>query len=172
MNSFLKSLIYLLLFGLLHFGYEYTGIDILKTICGTNESIFQHLKMGFFAFFFASIIEYVVIRKRLKRNNNFWSSRVLLSIIIPWFIFLIWYLAPAIWGKFSTVTGELSWAFFVTYITGVIASLIEKDIAKSAMSSITKIIIFALFVISAFLFIWFTYTPPWIDLFVDPLKLE
>jgi len=171
MNTYLKAFIYLILFGLLHFGYESTGLQFLKPICGTNESVFQHLKMGFFAYFFASLIEYVAIRRRLKANN-FWSSRSLATVLNPWIIFLVWYLAPAVWGKFSTVASELSWALIVSYISGVFASILEKDIERAKISLCFKLIVFVLFVISAFLFIWFTYRLPWIDLFVDPLKLE
>lgn len=171
MNIYLKALIYLFLFGLLHFGYGSTGLEFLKPICGTNESVFQHLKMGFFAYFFASLIEYRVIRRRF-RGNSFWCSRTLATIFIPWIIFLIWYLAPAIWGKFSTITVELSWALIVTYISGILAGIMEKGIEKAKISLGLKAVIFILFIISAFLFIWFTYKLPWIDLFVDPLKLE
>ncbi|MBC7320342.1 hypothetical protein H5T89_06825 [bacterium] len=169
MNIHLKSLLYLLLFGLLHFGYESTGLKFLKPICGTNESVFQHLKIGFFAYFFTSSIEFGIIKRRFK-GNSFWCSRTLAVIFVPWIIFLIWYLVPAIWGKVTLVV-ELSWALIVTYISGVFAGIIEKDLEKLRFSSRSKIITFILFVISAFLFIWFTYRLPWIDLFVDPSKL-
>lgn len=171
MSIYLKALIYLIIFGLLHFGYESTGLQFLKPICGTDESVFQHLKMGFFAYFFASLIEYGIIRRRF-RGNNFWCSRALATIFIPWIIFLIWYLAPAIWGKFSTITAELSWALIVTYISGVFGGILENGIEKIKASSGLKIAISILFVVSILLFVWFTYKLPWIDLFVDPLKLE
>jgi len=171
MSIFLKALIYLILFGLLHFGYDISKLEILKPICGINESVFQHLKMGFFAYFFTSLIEYGFIKRKLK-GNSFWTSRMLATISIPWFIFLVWYLAPAIWGKFATATGELSWALIVTYISGIIASIMEKDIEKTRLSSSFKMTVLILFFISMFLFVWFTYKLPWVDLFVDPLKLE
>lgn len=171
MNIYLKALIYLIIFALLHFGYESTGLQFLKTICGINESVFQHLKMGFFAYFFASLIEYGIIRRRFS-GNNFWCSRALATIFIPWIIFLIWYLAPAIWGKFSTITAELSWALIVTYISGIFGGILENGVEKAKVSSKFKMIIFILFAISTFLFVWFTYKLPWVDLFVDPLKLE
>ncbi|MGC8971694.1 MAG: DUF6512 family protein [bacterium] len=171
MNIYLKAIIYLLIFGLLHFGYESTGLQFLKPICGTDESVFQHLKMGFFAYLFASLIEYGIIRRRL-RGNNFWYSRALATVFIPWAIFLIWYLAPAIWGKFSTITAELSWALIVSYISGVVGGIIEKNTEKTRPSLGFKLTISMLFVVSILLFVWFTYKLPWIDLFVDPLKLE
>ncbi|MGB9681446.1 MAG: hypothetical protein ACP5RW_00080 [bacterium] len=171
MNIYLKALIYLILFSLLHFGYDSTGLQFLKPICGTNESIFQHLKMGFFAYFFVFIIEYGIIKKRF-RGNNFWYSRTLATIFIPWIIFLVWYLAPALWGKFSTTPGEISWALIVTYISGIFAAILEKGVEKARVSLGFKIVVFILFIASAFLFVWFTYKSPWVDLFVDPLKLE
>ncbi len=171
MNIYLKALIYLLIFGLLHFGYESTGLEFLKPICGTNESVFQHLKMGFFAYFFASLIEYRIVKGRFK-GNNFWCSRALATILVPWMIFLIWYLVPATWGKINSVAIELSWAFIVSYLSGIFAGIIEKGVEKFKVSTEFKIVIIILFIVSAFLFVRFTYKSPWIDLFVDPLKLE
>ncbi|MCX7795812.1 MAG: DUF6512 family protein [bacterium] len=170
MNIYLKALIYLFLFGLLHFGYDSTGLEFLKPICGTNESVFQHLKMGFFAYLFTSLIEYRIIKRRFK-GNNFWYSRILATILVPWIIFLIWYLVPAIYGKVTLVL-ELSWALIVTYISGVFAGIIEKEVEKLKISLGFRTTVLALFIVSIFLFIWFTYRLPWIDLFVDPLKLE
>jgi hypothetical protein len=46
MNIYLKAVIFLLIFLILHFGYEITGWVFLTPFCGVNESVFQHLKMA------------------------------------------------------------------------------------------------------------------------------
>jgi len=88
MNLYLKSFLYLLIFSGLHFGYEFTHFAFLVPFCGINESIFQHLKMGFWAYFLASGIEFALKRKN-RFQSNFWYSRLFSSTLVPWFIFLL-----------------------------------------------------------------------------------
>jgi len=47
MNIFVKSLLYLIMFSILHFGYDLTHLIFLIPFCGVNESVFQYLKMAF-----------------------------------------------------------------------------------------------------------------------------
>lgn len=168
MNIFIKSILYLVLFSLLHFGYDWTQWGFLKPFCGINESVFQHLKMAFWAYLITSVIEYILIKKKTK---NFWFPRLFSAIIIPWIIFLVWYLAPALYGKLSLAILEVFWAIFVTYIAGLIAGLIEKNFEKNDFTMGFKIAIIILLIISALLYILFTYKVPWVDLFVDPESL-
>jgi len=82
MRRFLKILIYVALFSVLHFGYELTGWDFLKVLCGTDESVFEHIKMGFWAYLFTSVIEFFAFKKK----QIFWSSRFFSASLVPWFI--------------------------------------------------------------------------------------
>jgi len=171
LNIFLKSIIYLVLFSLLHFLYDLTNLDFLKPISGINESVYQHLKMAFFAYFFVSIIEYLIIKKKIAKRDSFWYSRLLSTNIIPWFTFSIWYLVPATIGKLKSATIEIIWAILATYISGLFTILIERDTENLTFSIRFKIIILILFFVSLFLFVKFTYSLPWIDLFVNPETL-
>ena len=81
MNIFIKSLIYLFIFIILHFGYELTQWSFLTPFCGINESVFQHLKMAFWAYLFTSGIEYLVIIKK-KRAWNFWYPSLLSTVSV------------------------------------------------------------------------------------------
>lgn len=168
MNIFIKSILYLVLFSLLHFGYDWTQWGFLKHFCGINESVFQHLKMAFWAYLITNVIEYILIKGKTK---NFWFPRLFSTIIIPWIIFLVWYLAPAVYGKLSLAILEVFWAIFVTYIAGLIAGLIEKNFQKNDFTTGLKIAIIMLLIISALLYILFTYKVPYVDLFVDPESL-
>ena len=171
MNIFLKSIIYLVLFSLLHFLYDLTNLDFLKPISGINESVYQHLKMAFFAYFFVFLIEYLIIKKKIAKRDSFWYSRLLSTNIIPWFTFSIWYLVPATIGKLKSATIEIIWAILATYISGLFTILIERDTENLTFSIRFKIIILILFFVSLFLFVKFTYSLPWIDLFVNPETL-
>ncbi len=172
MNVYLKSLLFLVFFSIFHFGYELTKWQFLKPFCGVNESVFQHLKMGFWSYSLLSVIEYFFQSKKVKNKIvNFWYSRILSILIIPWILTIIWYLLPALYGRAKSLIIDLPWAVITTYVSGLFVMQIEKEIEKVRFRVITKVIVLLLLVISAFLFIWFTYRLPWIDLFVDPEKL-
>ncbi|WP_369019121.1 DUF6512 family protein [Thermatribacter velox] len=169
MNTLGKVLLYLGIYALLHFAYEVTGIETFKPISGVDESVFEHLKIGFYAYFFASIIEYFLMRRK-KLLSNFWTSRMFATIFVPWSIVIIWYLAPALIGKFG-LQAELTWALTVTFLSGIIARQVEKALEFRELPTGFGLSVLVLFVVALVFFSVFTYQKPWIDLFVDPLTL-
>lgn len=167
MKAFWKVLIYVVLFSVFHFGYELTGWNFLKILCGTDESVFEHLKMGFWAYFFASVIEFAIAKKK----ENFWPSRLFSTILVPWFIVIVWYMVPAIVGKLESLTLELIWAFAVVLISGLFAIVLERQLEAVRVSRSFNAILTILLIVSVVFFVRFSLTKPWIDLFVDPSKL-
>ena len=173
MNVYLKAFLFLLAFCLLHYGYELTGIAFLKPFCGTNESVFQHLKMAFWAYVLLSLIEFALPKKRKGTGTkNFAHSRMLSAVLVPWVILLIWYLLPGVFGRVGSLFVEVLWAVLVTYLSGLFVAQIEREVEKVQFGAATKIVVVALTAISAFIFVLFTYRPPWIDLFVNPETLK
>lgn len=168
MNIYIKSLLYLAIFSILHFGYDLTRWAFLAPLCGINESVVQHLKMAFWAYLLASLIEYFIVRRKLNERNTFWYPRLLSTIMVPWFVMLIWYLVPAFFGRVESSALELLWGIFSTYFAAVMGGIVERNIEGTAATVSFKIVILVLFIISAFLYVWFTYKPPWIDLFINP----
>lgn len=167
MKAFWKILIYMAFFSVLHFGYELTGWSFLKPFCGTDESVFEHLKMGFWAYLFASAIEFFTLKKR----GNFWSSRLFATMLVPWLILIVWYMVPAIYGKIESLTIELMWAFAVVIISGIFARVVEKNLERLNVSSNFKIIVLVLLIVSIVFFVRFSFAKPWIDVFVNPYTL-
>ncbi len=167
MHPLAKGFLYLALFSLLHYGYELTGLSFLRPICGVNESVFEHLKMGFFAYGFLSCIEYFLAKER-ERGQSFFFSRLTSNLFIPWILFLLWYTGQAIWGKNNSWIGELAWAFTVTVLAGTFGSIMEHEVAKKSFPSATRLVFLFLWGASLFLFVRFTYHPPAIDLFALP----
>lgn len=168
MSIFAKALLYLGLYVFLHFGYEATGWEVLRPVFGGSESIFEHLKMGFFAYFFTTLIEFGVIRKRPTLRRGFWPSRILATWSIPWIIVTVWYLAPAVFRKPLPLWGELSWAILVTFISGIAGGVLERGLEDEWLSPGVRGTLLLLFGISVFFFVWFTYRMPWVDLFEVP----
>lgn len=71
MNTHIKSLLYLAIFIILHFEYDLTHWVFLTPFCGINESVFQHLKMVFWAYLLTSLIEWFVVRKNSANEKLF-----------------------------------------------------------------------------------------------------
>lgn len=72
MNLAFKALIYLVLFSVLHFVFDLTDWSFLRPFCGVDESVFQHLKMAFWAYLLATLVEYRLIKKKKIVSRNFW----------------------------------------------------------------------------------------------------
>jgi len=89
-------------------------------------------------------------------------------VILPWIILVIWYLLPALYGKVKTPLVDLIWAIGVTYLSCLFVGFLEMEIEKAEFGLTTRYIILFLVVASGFLFVWFTYRLPWIDLFTNP----
>jgi surface polysaccharide O-acyltransferase-like enzyme len=170
MNPYVKGLLFLLFFVALHHGYELTGWYILTPICGINESVFQHLKMAYWSYLFVSLAEYLAARRTGKRDGH-WYPRLLAAVVVPWIAMLVWYLMPALAGRVESLALHVAWAILATYVTGVAGAFIERGLKESPPLEL-KALILALSVISAFLYTWFTYNPPYIDVFVDPETLK
>jgi len=172
MSIYLKAFLFLLAFCVFHYGYELTELAFLKPFCGTNESVFQHLKMAFWAYVLLSVLEFALLKRRKDTTaRNFMYSRMLSAVLVPWVILLIWYLLPGVIGRVGSIFIEVLWAVLVTYLSGLFVAQIEKEVEKVEFQVATKVVLVALTVVSAFLFVLFTYRLPWIDLFVDPETL-
>jgi len=169
----LKSFIFLVLFAILHFLYIHVSANpFFQAIAGTDESVFQHLKMGFLGYLFLIGLDYLIIRLIFreweKNKESFVFSRLLTSLLVPWIIFIIWYLVPAFIGYELGFARELSWALVVVFLTGMIATLIDENTEKIKFNLAIKIVIIALVVVSIIIFMWFSFRLPWIDVFVLP----
>lgn len=160
-----KALLFLGIYAVLHFGYELTGWRFLIPFCGVDESVFEHLKIGFWAYFLTNVLEYVVLRKR--RNGAWWFSRLFSGTLLPWFIVIVWYMVPVFFGHVESLAVELIWAFFVTFISGVFSIVVERNIEKRPLTASFVSVIILLFVVSIVFFTAFSFEKPWVDLFVE-----
>lgn len=168
MSILLKGLIFLAFFSILHFSLDLSGWAWLKPFAGINESVFQHFKMAFWAYLLASLVEYPFFKKKKKTYQSFWYPRFLAAIFVPWVIFLVYFLGPATGGKFSSSTLELTWAILVSYFSGLAGGLIEGHLEEQKLAFCFRALIIFLLLASAFLYVAFTYSLPWLDMFRIP----
>lgn len=154
----------ILLGTLLHFVFQWSGNNPIVGIIGAvNESTWEHLKLLFFPMLFYTIFEYFAYG---KNTANFIPARAV-SMLSGMFIIV---------ASFYTYTGILGENFLPldigTFILGTVgAYFIGYKIMQSNKLSSKKmytagiIILILLFLAFAV----FTFSPPEIGLFSDPL---
>lgn len=165
----LKTFIFVAFYAILHFLYtDLSANPFFRAIAGTDESVFQHMKIGFFAYLITIGFDFLIIRKKIESKESFLFSRLLSNLLVPWLIFIIWYIVPAIVGKELTLAAELTWAMVVVIFIGIIVSFLDENTEKIAYNLPIKIIIGVLIAVSILIFVWFSFELPWIDVFVLP----
>lgn len=148
---------------LLHFTYEWSGGNIIVGIfSAVNESTWEHLKLAFYPMLIMAIIGYFIIG---DRSENYWIAQALGIITSLIFIISFFYTYRGIIGINidSLNIGSFFIAiFFGEYITYKIL-ISDKNYNAEEISVIFLIIL-------VFSFILYTFKPPQIPLFEDPIN--
>ena len=168
----LKGFLFLIIFSVFHFAYEIFPSSVLVPICAINESIWQHLKIAFFSYFVLNLVEFVFKRRSIQNKSSFIFSRLFTTTLIPWFVFILWYTMAAFYGRLEILLLEVIFASIVTLLSGTVCATIELDIEDKHFTRNFKAFILIIFVISASLYVIFTYKLPWIDMFVVPEMIK
>ena len=151
---------------LLHFTYEWSGNNqIVGIFSAINESTWEHLKLIFFPMLIFAIFEGINI---YKETNNYIEAKTIGIIFGMLFITVF----------FFTYTGIIGTNFAIldigSFFVGVILSeIIAYKIMqmKSFSTNKTKRISIILIIIITLCFIIFTFNPPNINYFRDPVQL-
>lgn len=148
---------------LLHFLYEWTGENrIAALFSGVNESTWEHMKLLFFPLLIFAIIESRYIG---KEYNNFWCVKLIGILLGLSVIPVLYYTYTGIFGK------NADWfnitIFFIATAVSYIAErgLLKKEKNFCPFETLAKIILLLI----AVLFFVFTFAPPQIPLFKDPI---
>lgn len=166
-NFILKFQIFSIIFTwilgtLLHFTYEWSGNNLLlAAISAINESTWEHLKLLFFPMLITTVIGYFYIGK--NNISNFLCAKTIGIITSISFIVIFFYTYTGILGTNFAILDIGS--FFVAVVLGEYVSkkIMTSDFkCNKALSIITLIILLLCFII-------FTYFPPKIGLFKDPI---
>ena len=158
------TIIFCLILGtLLHFTYEWSGRNILVGIFSAiNESTWEHLKLVFYPMFFMAIIGFFIIG---KQSRNYWFAQVVGILTAILFITIIFYTYTGIIGtNYALVNIAL---FVISVILGgyvVYRILILKK--QFNIETISIILLISLMLS----FITYTFNPPKINYFKDPVS--
>ena len=147
---------------LLHFLYEKTRWVWTTPISAVNESTWEHMKLFFFPAFLFAVLEWFVWG---KEKAGFWSIK-LRGILLG--LFLI----PAFFYTYNGAVGKSpDWLnVLIFFLSAALAFLYETRLLKNEdVRYRAGRLAFVLLCIVLVLFVLFTYLPPELPLFKDPL---
>lgn len=150
---------------ILHFLYEWSGDNkIIASFSAVNESTWEHLKLVFFPMLITTIIGFVIIG---KDNKKFWCAKTIGIILAMSFIIVFFYTYTGIIGTNFAILDIGS--FFVAVILGEYVAYKIMINEEDKQKCNKKIAVIGLICI-LLCFIIFTYLPPHIGLFKDPIS--
>jgi hypothetical protein len=146
-----------------HFTYALSGNNpLVGSLSAVNESVWEHLKLVFWPSVFWMLIAMFLVRKEV---GNFFSAKVIGSYVMVVFI-------PAVFYSYTAFTGESILAidiasFVVAVVVGQFVSyrLFKQGKASQLAERIAVIAVILL----AIVFIVFTFYPPHLSIFQDPI---
>lgn len=165
-NKILKftifSVIFVMILGtLLHFTYEWSGDNtFVAAFSAVNESTWEHLKLLFYPMFLTTIIGYFYLG---KSSRNFLCARLLGILTAILFTIAFFYTYTGVIGtNFAFVDISI---FFVAVVLGELVSykVLNSNFSCNIVIALTGIVLLLV------CFIVFTYSPPEIGLFQDPV---
>lgn len=156
------TIICLILGTILHFTYEISKYNpIVGLFSAVNESVWEHLKLLAFPMTLMSLIGVFVVKKQSK---NYWLSQVIGIVTAMLFVIIFFYTYTGIIGKNIAVLDIGS--FIIGIILGEYVTFKIFKIENQFKAEIPSIILIILILM---LFIVFTFYPPIIPLFEDPI---
>ena len=157
----LGSFIIILLGVLLHNAYFWTRpLQLLAILSPVNESVWEHLKMAFWAVIVFSLIEYPVLWGSV--TNYLFAKAVGVSLMIAC-ILIVFYSYTAYTGK------SILWVDIGSFVLGAILCqwTCWKLYRTNPLSRSLQIGALVYLIILASLFAAFTYFPPELEIFRD-----
>ncbi len=163
----LAGIVFIVITGtVLHFAFEFSGYQpVVGVFSAVNESVWEHLKLGFWPALVWALFEYRSIK---RSTNNFFLAKTVGIYLSPIVISILFY-------SYTAVTGESVLAIdILTFVVAVIVGqLVSYKILtyRKLHDNLNKISLVAL-VLLGLAFVLFTFYPPHLTLFRDPVTGE
>lgn len=151
---------------LFHFAYIYSGYSsIVGAFTPVNESVWEHLKLLIFPAIIISVIEYFVYG---KNTNGFITSKILSMIIGAVFVIAAFYTYTGALGNHSFIADIIIFITSAAITSALSCYFINNKLIKfDDTKTIISVVILTAVII---LFVYFTFDPPNIELFRDPIS--
>ena len=149
---------------LLHFVYDwFPDFPLSAVVSSVNESVWEHMKLLYFPMFAAALVQRLF---PVGQRQDFWCIKLLGTLTG---LLLI----PALYYTYTGALGiHLTWLdISIFYISAATAYLLETHLLLKEQrrpcrfSRAAMLLTLSL----AFLFLFFTYFPPHLPLFLDPV---
>lgn len=163
----ISGIIFLIVAGsLLHFAYGWSNQSpIVGVICPVNESVWEHLKLGFWSLALFSLLEYWFIKYKTK---NFLLAKALGVLTLQGVILLVFYTYTAFSTK-PILAIDIS-----SYILGCVLCQVVSYIilSKTGDRKILNELGLGVIIIHVVLLVTFTFAPPKLPIFLDSHSLS
>ena len=168
MHIVTKVILYQVFFLVFHYLYDWFPGGFFYFLGATDESLFQHMKAGFYAYLFLVVVEYSLAHQAISSKARYLYARLFGASILPLFMLTYFLAGPAIFVKIENIPLEILFANLVLVATSGSTFLLEALIEKSELSSVLKGMIVLLFTLTAMQCAIFNYRLPWFDVFAVP----
>lgn len=148
------------LFLFLHFSYEVFPNLLFKIIGEEGETTYFHMKMLFFAYLFASILEYLLKRNKIAQAQNFVYARLFIAVVYPWLTITIWFTAEALLGAHLPLPWEIIYANLMTVLGIYIALRLEEIFEGATLRPAFKGLVVILFLTALLSYVAFSLNTP------------
>jgi len=146
---------------LLHFTYAWSGHSPLAAVfSAVNESTWEHLKLAFWPTFIFAVIEWFVFGKQIK---NFCLASMVKLFSMPIIIVGLFY------GWLAIFPDNFFWDIAIFIIAVILGYYFSYRIMKITKPLGWEIISLIVILVGLLKFSLFTYFPPKIFLFQDPI---
>lgn len=163
-----KVILFQIVFLLMHFLYDWLPNGITTLFSGINESVYQHMKIGFYCYILVALIEYLWARPSISSRKRFLFSRLFTVVFLPYVMLIMFLISPIVFIKIESIPGEIIFANVTLILTSVSSLLVEKQVEKAEPGTSFQIVLLVLFLLTLTQFVVFTYRLPWFDLFATP----
>jgi hypothetical protein len=163
-----KMIAFQLVFLILHYSYQWFPNVLTRLFSATDESVYQHMKVAFFAYIPIILGEYGLRRKSLPSPSAFDYARVFSLVILPLVMMVYFLFSPAFFVKIESIPLEIVFANLALLATSGSVFLIEDHFERAAPGRALKIILIILFLLTLSEFLIFTGRLPWFDIFANP----
>ncbi len=165
---YIRSLLLLAIFIGMHYLYKFFPNVIIHIFSGINESVFQHMKVGFYSYLILSVIEFLVFKKKITNKVKFLFSRVFSMVLYPYLIFLFFLFSRVVYPWQMLFVIEIISAQITVYISVLFLSFIEVEIMKFEFGKRLRVLLVILLVLLIIEFTAFSFYLPWHDILANP----
>ena len=145
---------------ILHFLYDWTGATLVAPISAVNESTWEHMKILFFPMLIFAYIQSFFF----KDYKGFWWVKLIGTLVGVCAIPILFYTFS---GAFGESPDWLNITFF--FLAAGLGYFVEGLLFKKEFSIPLSFIPIGILLTVAVMFAVFTFSPPRLPLFQDPL---